>query len=55
MQLSDKFENVLKEICWNDDPMIIGLEDQYMVNYKNNATHIYNVVMYVGMVYMNIL
>ena len=25
VQLSDKYENLLKEICWNDAYMILGL------------------------------
>ena len=31
-QLSDKYDNILKEMSWNDAYLIFGLEDQYMVN-----------------------
>ena len=50
LQLSDKYENVLKDMCWNYAYLIIGLEDQYLGNYNNNATRIYSVTMHVGMV-----
>ena len=55
VQLSDKHENALKEICWNDAYLILGVEYQYMGNYNNNATHISNVEMHVGMVDMHTL
>ena len=32
VQLSDEYENLLKDICWNDADLILGLEDQYMGN-----------------------
>ena len=32
VKLSNKHENVLKEVCWNDSYLIIGLKYQYMVN-----------------------
>ena len=49
---SDKYENTLKEMRWNDAYMILGLEDQYMGNYNNNATHISTLAMHFGMVDM---
>ena len=53
VQLNDKFEKVLKEVCWNDAYLILSMEDQYMVNWYNNATHIYCVKMHVVMVDMH--
>ena len=53
MQFSDKYENVFKKIHWNDDYLILGLEDKYVGNYNINATHIYSAAMHVGMVDMN--
>ena len=32
VQLSEKYENVLKYMCWNDTYMILGLEDQRVGN-----------------------
>ena len=32
MQLSDEYENLLKEMCWNVDYLIIFPKDQYMVD-----------------------
>ena len=32
VQLSDKYENILKEMNWNYAYLILGLEDQYMGN-----------------------
>ena len=32
VQLSDKYENLLKEMRWNDAYLILDLEYQYMVN-----------------------
>ena len=55
MQLSDKYENVLNEMCCNDAYLVIGMEDQYMGNFHNTATHIFCVEMYVGMVDMHTL
>ena len=55
VQLSDKSENVLKEMCWDDYYMIIGLEDRYMVNWYNNATHISILEIHIGVVYMHTL
>ena len=43
VQLSDKYENLLKGGCWNYAYIILGQEDQYVGNWYNNATHIYNV------------
>ena len=53
IQLSDKYEHLLKEMCWNDAYLIIGKEDQYVGNWHNNATHISIVEMHVRMVDMN--
>ena len=53
LQLSDKYEKLLKEVRWNDAYLILGLEHQYVGNYHNNATHISSVVMHVGMVDMH--
>ena len=53
VQLSDGYENVFKEMCWNDAQLINGMEDQCMRNcHNNNTTHIYSVAMNVGMVDM---
>ena len=54
VKLSDKYEKLLKEMCWNDAYLIIGLEDQHVENWHNNATQIYSVVMHAGMVDMHI-
>ena len=53
MQLSDKDEIVLKEMCWDDAYLIIGMEYSYVGNYNNNTTHIYIVSVHVGMVDIN--
>ena len=45
VQFSDKYENVLKDMCWNDAYLIIVLEDQYVVNCNNNTTHISKLTM----------
>ena len=37
---------------WNDAYMILGMEDQYVGKYNNNATHISIVLIHVGMVDM---
>ena len=37
-------------MCWNDAYMILGLEDHYVGNLQNNATHISSVSIHVGMV-----
>ena len=50
MKLGDIYENVFKEMCWNDTYLILGLEDKYLVNYNNNATHISIVTIHVGVV-----
>ena len=50
MQLGNKYENILKNMCWNDAYLIRCLEDQYMENWHNNTTQIYGVAMHVGMV-----
>ena len=55
VQLSDKYENVLKDMCWNDDYLILSLEVQYMGNYNNNVTRISSVETYVWMVDMHTL
>ena len=38
VQLSDEYENVLKDMCCTDAYMIIGMEDQYVSNWHNNET-----------------
>ena len=53
MQSSDNYENVLKEMCWNYAYLIVGLEDQYVVNFNNSSTHISSVEIPVGMVGMH--
>ena len=55
MQIGDKCENVLKEMSWNGAYLVIGLEDQYVENQNNNATHISSVEIHVGVVYMHTL
>ena len=55
MQLSDKHENLLKYMCWNDAYLILGLEYQYMGNCPTNATQISIVAMYVATVDMHTL
>ena len=55
VKLSDKYENVLNEICWYDAYLIIGLEDKYVRNYNNNSTHISSVEIHVGVVDMHTL
>ena len=50
LQLSDKYENLLKEMCWNDAYLVPGLDGQYVVNFHNNSTHISSVAMHVEMV-----
>ena len=40
VQLSDKYENKLKDMRWNNAYLILGLEDQYVGNYNNNKIHI---------------
>ena len=50
MILSDKYENLLKEMCWDGAYLITGLKYQYIGNWNNNATHISTVVINVGMV-----
>ena len=53
VQLSDKYENVLKEMRWNYSYLTLVTEDQYVVNYNKNSTHIYSVEMNVGMLNMH--
>ena len=53
VKLSDKYENVLKKICWNYAYLILGLEYQYVGNWHNNATCISSVAMNIGMVNMH--
>ena len=55
LKLSDKYENVLKEMRWKYLYLIIGLEDQYMGNYNNNVAHISSVSMHAGVVDMHTL
>ena len=50
VQLHDKYQNLLKEMCCNDVHLILVLEYIYIVNYKNNATQIFSVAVNVGMV-----
>ena len=40
---------------WNNTYLIIGLDNQYVGKYNNNATHISIVEMYAGMVDMHTL
>ena len=49
MKISDNYENVLMEVCWNDSCMILVLEYQYVGKYNNSATYIFRVTMHVGM------
>ena len=53
MQLSDKYENILRYMCLNYDCLIIGMEDQYLGNWNNNETHILSVEMHVGIMDMH--
>ena len=55
VQLSDKHETVLLDMCCNSAYLILGLEDKCVVNYHNNATHIYSVRMNDVMVDMHTL
>ena len=55
VKLSDKYENALKDMCWNDAYLILDLEYQYVVNSKNNAAQISSVAMHIGMVDMQTL
>ena len=55
VRLSDNYEKILKEICWNDAYLILGSEDQYVGNWHNNATHIFIVAMHVWMADMHTL
>ena len=50
MKLSDKYEDLLKEMCWNKAYLILGLEDQYVGNWHKKSTHISGVEMNVGVV-----
>ena len=54
-KLSDKYENVLKGVCWNNAYLVIGLEDKYVGNFLNNTTHIFIMEMHVGIVDMHTL
>ena len=40
-------------MCWNGDYLIIGVEDQYVVNCCNNTTQISSVAIHVVMVDMH--
>ena len=53
MKLSDRYENLLKEMRWNNAYMILGLKYQYVGNQNNNATNCFSVAMCVGMVDMH--
>ena len=55
VKISDRYENALKDMRWNDTYLVFGMEDQYVGNYNNNAKHISSVVMHVGMVDMHTL
>ena len=48
-QSSDNYENILKEMRWNNAYIILGLEDLYVGNYNNKEKHISSVAMHVGM------
>ena len=54
VQLSDKYENILKDMFCNYDYLIVGLEDQCVGNDDNNTTQISSVKMNVGMVDIHI-
>ena len=55
VKLSDKYENLLKDMCWNDFYLILVMKYQYVGNWHNNITHISSVEMHVGMVDMSTL
>ena len=55
VQLSGRYENVLKDMHWSYPYLVLSQEYQYMGNYNNNAIHISSVAMHVGMVDMHIL
>ena len=55
VQLSDKYENSSKEMCFNAAYMILGQEYQYIVNWNNNATQISSVEIDVGILDMHTL
>ena len=38
VQLSDKYENILKGMCWNCIYLIVGLEDQYVGNWQKQLS-----------------
>ena len=54
-QLSDKYENLLKDKWFNDDYPILGQEYQYVGDWHNNTIHISSVAIHVGMVDMHTL
>ena len=47
--LSDSYGKVLKDVCWNDAYLTLGLEDQYIGIGYNNKTHSPILLMHVGM------
>ena len=55
MKLSDKYGTALKEMCWNDAYLILGLEYQYVGNHNNNGTQIYSVEIHAEIVDMHTL
>ena len=55
VQLSDKYENLLKELFWNDSYLIFGMGNQYVGNWNNNAKKISSVSMHVRIVDMHTL
>ena len=55
VQISDKYENVLKDMCWNDAYLILGLKDQYLIYRHNKATQTFSVAIHVGLIDMHTL
>ena len=55
VQLSDKYEILLKEMCWNDAYLILGQYDQYVGNYNNNERHISSVEIHIWVLDIHIL
>ena len=51
--LSDSYGKVLKDVCWNDAYLTLGLEDQYIGIGYNNKTHSPILLMHVGMLDMH--
>ena len=50
VQFSDKFENLLKEMWWNNAYLVLGLDDQFMGKFHNSAKQISSEEMHIGMV-----